>query len=87
MTWFTMLPTVRMPLLLPDGRTHRDRVAADGRAPLADYYGRRVATVSSDQMLRVFDLSEDGEWVPRWASKAHDASINRVRSRLPAPQQ
>ena|SRR5690554_552410 len=44
-----------------------------------DYYGRRMATVSSDQRLKIFDLNDDGEWVASDSFKAHDASINRVR--------
>ncbi|KAI5776357.1 WD40-repeat-containing domain protein [Geopyxis carbonaria] len=43
-----------------------------------DYYGRRMATVSSDQRLKVFDLNDEGEWVISDSFKAHDASINRV---------
>jgi len=27
-----------------------------------DYHGRRMATCSSDQSVKVWDLSEDGEW-------------------------
>jgi hypothetical protein len=27
-----------------------------------DYYGRRIATCSSDQTIKVFDLNENGEW-------------------------
>ncbi|KAG0636405.1 WD40-repeat-containing domain protein [Tuber brumale] len=43
-----------------------------------DYYGRRMATVSSDQRLKVFDLSDDGEWVLSESIRAHEASITRV---------
>lgn len=43
-----------------------------------DYYGRRMATVSSDQMLKVFDLNDGGVWVLSESFRAHDASINRV---------
>ncbi|KAF8541347.1 WD40-repeat-containing domain protein [Trichophaea hybrida] len=43
-----------------------------------DYYGRRMATVSSDQRLKVFDLNDEGEWVPSDTFKAHDGSINKV---------
>lgn len=49
-------------------------------AGLLDFYGRRMATVSSDQRLKVFDLNDDGEWVISESFRAHDASINRVRS-------
>jgi len=44
----------------------------------ADYYGRRMATVSSDQRLKVFDLSDDGDWVLSESIRAHEASITRV---------
>ncbi|KAL7275229.1 epoxide hydrolase, soluble (sEH) [Rhizina undulata] len=43
-----------------------------------DYYGKRMATVSSDQQLKVFDLNPAEEWVLSDSFKAHDASINRV---------
>lgn len=43
-----------------------------------DYYGRRMATVSSDQRLKIFDLNDEGEWVISDSFKAHDSSINRV---------
>ncbi|RPB03221.1 WD40 repeat-like protein [Choiromyces venosus 120613-1] len=43
-----------------------------------DYYGRRMATVSSDQRLKVFDLNDDGEWVLSESIRAHEASITRV---------
>lgn len=37
-----------------------------------------MATVSSDQRLKVFDLNDEGEWVISESFRAHDASINRV---------
>ncbi|RPB13864.1 WD40 repeat-like protein [Morchella conica CCBAS932] len=43
-----------------------------------DFYGRRMATVSSDQRLKVFDLNDEGEWVISESFRAHDAIINRV---------
>jgi nucleoporin SEH1 len=46
--------------------------------PSVDYYGRRMATVSSDQRLKIFDLNDEGEWVISDSFKAHDSSINRV---------
>lgn len=39
-----------------------------------------MATVSSDQKLKVFDLNDEGEWVLSDTFKAHDASISRVRT-------
>lgn len=39
-----------------------------------------MATVSSDQRLKVFDLNDEGEWVISESFRAHDASINRVCS-------
>ena len=50
--------------------------------PRTDYYGRRMATVSSDQRLKIFDLSEGNEWVQSDSFKAHDASINKVKIHL-----
>jgi nucleoporin SEH1 len=38
-----------------------------------------MATVSSDQKLKIFDLNDAGEWELSDSFKAHDASINRVR--------
>lgn len=37
-----------------------------------------MATVSSDQLLKVFDLNDEGEWVISESFRAHDASINKV---------
>jgi nucleoporin SEH1 len=37
-----------------------------------------MATVSSDQRLKVFDLNDEGEWVSSDDFKAHDGSINKV---------
>jgi len=37
-----------------------------------------MATVSSDQRLKIFDLNDEGTWVISSSFKAHDSSINRV---------
>jgi len=37
-----------------------------------------MATVSSDQRLKVFDLSDEGDWVLSESIRAHEASITRV---------
>ncbi|KAI5816839.1 WD40-repeat-containing domain protein [Pyronema omphalodes] len=43
-----------------------------------DYYGRRMATVSADQRLKIFDKDDNGEWSKSGEVKAHDASIVKV---------
>ncbi|KAI8619853.1 WD40-repeat-containing domain protein [Chytriomyces sp. MP71] len=46
-----------------------------------DYYGRRIATSSSDQRIKVWQLGDDdgGEyWTPADTWKAHDGSIAKV---------
>jgi nucleoporin SEH1 len=46
-----------------------------------DYYGRRIATVSSDQRCKVWDLEDIAEgrrWVLNDSWKAHDAAVLRV---------
>ncbi|GAO47372.1 WD40 repeat-like protein [Saitoella complicata NRRL Y-17804] len=44
-----------------------------------DFYGRRLATCSSDLHLKIWDLNEtSGEWELNDSFKAHDASILRV---------
>lgn len=60
----------------------RQRACPESHHPRIDYYGRRMATVSSDQRLKIFDLSEGNEWVQSDSFKAHDASINKVRAHL-----
>ncbi|KAL7059916.1 hypothetical protein AAHC03_013509 [Spirometra sp. Aus1] len=43
-----------------------------------DYYGRRMATCSSDQMIKIWDLRDDQEWVctARWRN--HLGSVWRI---------
>ncbi|XP_065179451.1 nucleoporin SEH1-like [Sycon ciliatum] len=43
-----------------------------------DYYGRRMATCSSDQSVKVWDLNESGEWVCTSSWKTHSGSVWRV---------
>ncbi|EGW33001.1 uncharacterized protein SPAPADRAFT_136514 [Spathaspora passalidarum NRRL Y-27907] len=44
-----------------------------------DFYGKHIATVSSDQHIKVFDLdSTTSSWVLNDSWKAHDSSIVRV---------
>ncbi|KAK6531634.1 epoxide hydrolase, soluble (sEH) [Orbilia ellipsospora] len=43
-----------------------------------DFYGQRVATCSSDQRIKVFDATEDGEWKENDAWRPHDASISKI---------
>jgi nucleoporin SEH1 len=37
-----------------------------------------MATVSSDQRLKVFDLNDEGGWILSDSVRAHDSSINKV---------
>eukprot|EP00735_Rhodelphis_limneticus_P013136 TRINITY_DN665_c0_g1::TRINITY_DN665_c0_g1_i1::g.28915::m.28915 TRINITY_DN665_c0_g1::TRINITY_DN665_c0_g1_i1::g.28915 ORF type:complete len:325 (+),score=25.94,sp/Q4FZW5/SEH1A_XENLA/46.08/5e-93,WD40/PF00400.27/0.00082,WD40/PF00400.27/1.1e-11,WD40/PF00400.27/3.7e-05,WD40/PF00400.27/0.56,WD40/PF00400.27/3.7e-09,WD40/PF00400.27/0.00058,YmzC/PF14157.1/50,YmzC/PF14157.1/54,YmzC/PF14157.1/3.5e+03,YmzC/PF14157.1/1.1e+04,W_rich_C/PF07483.6/18,W_rich_C/PF07483.6/1.4e+03,W_rich_C/PF07483.6/3.4 TRINITY_DN665 len=43
-----------------------------------DYYGRRMATCSADQFIKIWELGEDGSWkcVASW--KAHSGPVNRI---------
>ncbi|XP_015781272.1 nucleoporin SEH1 [Tetranychus urticae] len=43
-----------------------------------DFYGRRLATCSSDQSVKVWDLGEDGQWHCTASWKCHSASVWKV---------
>lgn len=43
-----------------------------------DFYGKRLATCSSDQKIKVFDQTEDGGWKLTYEWKAHSGSIWKV---------
>jgi len=43
-----------------------------------DFYGKRMATCSSDQKIKVWDLNDRSEWVCSAEWKAHNGSIWRV---------
>lgn len=43
-----------------------------------DFYGRRMATCSSDQSVQVWDLKDDGEWHCTASWKTHFGSVWRV---------
>ncbi|KAK6877477.1 Nucleoporin SEH1 [Candida tropicalis] len=44
-----------------------------------DFYGKHIATVSSDQHIKVFDLdSATSSWILNDSWKAHDSSIGKV---------
>nr|CAH8873106.1 unnamed protein product [Trichobilharzia regenti] len=43
-----------------------------------DFYGRRMATCSSDQMIKVWDLKDNGEWVCTASWRCHLGSAWRV---------
>ncbi|XP_071785423.1 nucleoporin SEH1-like isoform X2 [Asterias amurensis] len=43
-----------------------------------DFYGRRIATCSTDQSVRVWDLGEDGGWFCSSCWKHHSGSVWRV---------
>jgi nucleoporin SEH1 len=40
-----------------------------------DYYGKRLATCSSDQKIKVWDQNENGEWVLTTDWRAHSGSV------------
>ena len=40
-----------------------------------NHYGRRLATCSADQYIRVWDMGDDGTWKPTASWKAHLASV------------
>ncbi|XP_028978572.2 nucleoporin SEH1 isoform X1 [Esox lucius] len=43
-----------------------------------DFHGRRMATCSSDQSVKVWDKSENGEWICTANWKTHSGSVWRV---------
>ncbi|KAL3202006.1 hypothetical protein MRX96_012268 [Rhipicephalus microplus] len=43
-----------------------------------DFYGKRLATCSSDQTVKVWDLGEDGEWRCTANWKTHSGSVWKV---------
>lgn len=43
-----------------------------------DHYGRRLATCSSDQSVKVWDLSDDGLWKLKASWKSHSGSVWKV---------
>jgi len=43
-----------------------------------DFYGRRMATCSSDQSVKVWDLGEDGQWHCTANWKTHSGSVWKV---------
>ncbi|XP_041375583.1 nucleoporin SEH1-like [Gigantopelta aegis] len=43
-----------------------------------DFHGHRMATCSSDQSVKVWDLGEDGQWHCTASWKAHSGSVWRV---------
>ncbi|CAH8642751.1 unnamed protein product [Heterobilharzia americana] len=43
-----------------------------------DFYGRRMATCSSDQMIKIWDLKDNGEWVCTASWRCHLGSAWRV---------
>lgn len=45
-----------------------------------DYYGKRLATCSSDQKIKIWDQNEKnpGEWVSTSEWKAHSGSIWKI---------
>ncbi|XP_045193806.1 nucleoporin SEH1-like isoform X4 [Mercenaria mercenaria] len=43
-----------------------------------DFHGRRMATCSSDQTVKIWDQGEDGEWTCSASWKTHSGSVWRV---------
>lgn len=43
-----------------------------------DFYGRRMATCSSDHTIKIWDLSDSGEWVCTADWKTHSGSVWKV---------
>lgn len=44
-----------------------------------DYYGKRMATCSSDQSIKIFDQDEKGNWISSFSiQKAHSGSVWKV---------
>lgn len=43
-----------------------------------DYYGKRIATCSSDHCIKVWDIDKDGKWQLATEFKAHDSAVTRV---------
>eukprot|EP01132_Coremiostelium_polycephalum_P009324 gene9324-11431_t len=40
-----------------------------------DFYGKRIATCSSDQKIKIWDLNDNGKWVLTAEWKAHSGSV------------
>ncbi len=43
-----------------------------------NFYGKRLATCSSDQKIKVFDMDDHGRWIASDSWKAHDASVIKL---------
>lgn len=43
-----------------------------------DFYGRRLATCSSDQSVKVWDLDDNNQWVCSASWKTHSGSVWKV---------
>lgn len=44
-----------------------------------DWYGRRLATCSSDQKVKIWTKSQDNKWIKTYDFTAHDAEIFKVK--------
>jgi nucleoporin SEH1 len=47
-------------------------------ATAIDIYGRRMATVSGDRTVRIWDLQGDGSWSPTYSWPAHKSAVTAV---------
>uniref|UniRef100_T1IJ16 Nucleoporin SEH1 n=1 Tax=Strigamia maritima TaxID=126957 RepID=T1IJ16_STRMM len=43
-----------------------------------DFYGKRMATCSSDQTVKIWDLPDDGQWICTASWKAHNGSVWKI---------
>uniref|UniRef100_A0A6A7FQG6 Nucleoporin SEH1-like n=1 Tax=Hirondellea gigas TaxID=1518452 RepID=A0A6A7FQG6_9CRUS len=43
-----------------------------------DYYGRRMATCSSDQVVKIWNLNDEGNWVLNGTLKSHSGAVWKV---------
>lgn len=48
-----------------------------------DFYGKRMASCSSDQKISIWDLNEEQEWVCSSKWKAHNGSVCKLDWALP----
>lgn len=48
-----------------------------------DFYGKRIASCSSDQKISVWDIDENQEWTRSYSWKAHNALVCKLDWALP----
>ncbi|GAV02372.1 hypothetical protein RvY_12948 [Ramazzottius varieornatus] len=67
-------PCEIMSICLPVPTDHKDLI----HDVALDYYGRRMATCSSDQSVKIWDLQDDGTWRCTANWKTHAGSVWKV---------